>query len=98
MPEQSHDVRELESAQEVPNALAALTKREMVTEVTQMLNEVSPASRVVLSLHYLHEMTLREVADVLDVSIGTVKSRLSYGLRSLRKKLGQTDSDGDLQR
>jgi DNA-directed RNA polymerase specialized sigma24 family protein len=33
-------------------------------------------------------MTLREVADVLEVSLAAVKSRLAYGLSMLRKKLG----------
>jgi DNA-directed RNA polymerase specialized sigma24 family protein len=38
-------------------------------------------------LHYLHEMTLDEVAAVLGLAVGTVKSRLAYGLASLRQQL-----------
>ncbi len=53
--------------------------------VTQLVEQVSPASRAVIVLHYLHEMQLDEVADVLGVALGTVKSRLAYGLGSLRK-------------
>lgn len=48
-----------------------------------------PASRSVLLLHFKEEMTLPEVAAVLDIPIGTVKSRLAYGLAVLRKQLGQ---------
>jgi RNA polymerase sigma-70 factor, ECF subfamily len=48
---------------------------------------LSPASRAVILLHYMHEMTLEEVAEVLGISIGTVKSRLAYGLRSLRQQV-----------
>ena len=33
-----------------------------------------------IALHDLHEMTLEEVAAVLDISVGTAKSRLAYGL------------------
>jgi RNA polymerase sigma-70 factor (ECF subfamily) len=51
------------------------------------LDKLSPASRAVISLHYLEEMPLSEVAAVLDLSIGTVKSRLAYGLVQLRKEL-----------
>jgi hypothetical protein len=42
----------------------------------------------VLSLHYLKGMTLREVADVLEISLGATKARLSYGLAILREKMG----------
>jgi RNA polymerase sigma-70 factor (ECF subfamily) len=53
---------------------------------------LSPASRAVLILHYLQGMTLNEVADVLEVSPGTVKSRLAYGLAALREKIGPDGS------
>ena len=46
-----------------------------------------PASRAVILLHYFGEMPLAEVATVLEVNLGTVKSRLAYGLAQLRKEL-----------
>jgi len=55
--------------------------------ISQLVSQISPASRAVIVLHYLHEMPLGEVADVLGVALGTVKSRLAYGLDSLRKQL-----------
>ena len=57
-----------------------------------LLALLSPASRAVLILHYLQGMTLNEVADVLEVSPGTVKSRLAYGLAALRQKVGPDGS------
>lgn len=45
---------------------------------------LSPASRAVMSLHYFEDMTLNEIADVLEIPLGTVKSRLGYGIRQLR--------------
>jgi DNA-directed RNA polymerase specialized sigma24 family protein len=38
-------------------------------------------------LHYLHELTLDEVADVLGIAVGTAKSRLAYGLERLRNQV-----------
>jgi DNA-directed RNA polymerase specialized sigma24 family protein len=38
-------------------------------------------------LFYLHELSLVETAAVLDIPVGTVKSRLAYGLESLRRSL-----------
>ena len=57
-----------------------------------LLALLSPASRAVLILHYVQGMTLNEVADVLEVSPGTVKSRLAYGLAALREKIGPDGS------
>jgi RNA polymerase sigma-70 factor (ECF subfamily) len=47
---------------------------------------VTPASRAVLALHFQEEMTLPEVAAILDIPLGTVKSRLAYGLATLRRR------------
>jgi RNA polymerase sigma-70 factor (ECF subfamily) len=54
-------------------------------EIEQLLDVLSPRSRVVIVLHYLEEMPLDEVSAVLDVPLGTVKSRLAYGLAALRR-------------
>jgi RNA polymerase sigma-70 factor (ECF subfamily) len=48
---------------------------------------ISPASRAVLVLHFREELSLPEVATILDVPLGTVKSRLAYGLNALRTQL-----------
>jgi RNA polymerase sigma-70 factor (ECF subfamily) len=50
-----------------------------------MLQRVSPASRVVLMLHYIEGFTIEAAAAELGVAPGTVKSRLAYGLRQLRE-------------
>ena len=49
---------------------------------------ISPASRAVLLLHFQEEMTLPEVAAILEIPLGTAKSRLAYGLAAIRKQLG----------
>ena len=50
------------------------------------IDKLTPAARAVITLHYLEEMPLSEVAAVLDLAPGTVKSRLAYGLAQLRKE------------
>jgi RNA polymerase sigma-70 factor, ECF subfamily len=54
-------------------------------DVPSLLHQVSPASRVVLTLHYLEGLTLEATAAELGVAPGTVKSRLAYGLKQLRE-------------
>ncbi|MGH9572113.1 MAG: RNA polymerase sigma factor [Candidatus Acidiferrales bacterium] len=46
---------------------------------------LSPASRAVLTLHFQEDLSLPEVAAILEIPLGTVKSRLAYGLAALRK-------------
>ena len=53
--------------------------------VLASVGRLAPGSRAVITLHYLEELTLAEVAAVLDLGINTVKSRLAYGLAQLRK-------------
>jgi len=60
---------------------------DLIDRLPDLLKNVSPASRAVLILHYLDELSLSETADILDISPGTAKSRLAYGLSALRKQL-----------
>ena len=52
-----------------------------------LIDQVSPASRAVLLLHYQHDLSLEETAAILEIPIGTAKSRLNYGVSTLRKNL-----------
>ena len=60
---------------------------ELIQQLPELVGDLSPASRAVIVLYYLHELSLVETAAVLDIPIGTVKSRLAYGLESLRRRL-----------
>jgi len=51
------------------------------------LQTLPPPDRETVVLFYLQELDLREVAEVLDVPVGTVKSRLHRARRSLRDQL-----------
>lgn len=62
---------------------------ELVKRLPELVSDLSPASRAVILLYYLHEMSLIETAAVLDIPVGTVKSRLAYGLETLRRRLDQ---------
>jgi RNA polymerase sigma-70 factor, ECF subfamily len=63
---------------------------DLIEQLPQFIKSLSPASRAVIVLYYLHEMSLVETAAILGIPLGTVKSRLAYGLESLRKHVRQT--------
>jgi RNA polymerase sigma-70 factor, ECF subfamily len=86
----SDQVRDEAVLDDVPAAESAVPPEVM----PELLNSdvLSPATRAVLSLHFQEEMSLPEVAAILEIPLGTVKSRLAYGLAALRKKLDPTRS------
>lgn len=51
------------------------------------LMQLSPAFREVLTLFFLQDLSLDEIAEVLKIPAGTVKSRLYYARRQLYKIL-----------
>jgi RNA polymerase sigma-70 factor (ECF subfamily) len=44
--------------------------------------------RMVVVLYYINDLSLQEISDILDVPVGTVKSRLFYGRKTLKTHLG----------
>jgi RNA polymerase sigma-70 factor, ECF subfamily len=63
-------------------------------EVLGALSRVEEHYQAVVALFYLEECSYKEIADILEVPIGTVKSRLARGLGQLKKILVQTGPSG----
>jgi RNA polymerase sigma-70 factor, ECF subfamily len=55
--------------------------------VLETLREIEEPFRSALTLFYLEQFSYQEIADVLEVPVGTVMSRLSRGKAQLRKRL-----------
>jgi RNA polymerase sigma-70 factor, ECF subfamily len=53
--------------------------------VSRALETLTPDHRAVVILHDLQEKPQEEVAQILEVPVGTVKSRLFYGRRKLKE-------------
>ncbi|HTA42162.1 MAG TPA: sigma factor-like helix-turn-helix DNA-binding protein [Bryobacteraceae bacterium] len=51
--------------------------------MSEILDRTPPASRAVLLLYYVEDLPIEEVAAILDIHIGTAKSRLACGLSCL---------------
>ncbi|MCY0875684.1 MAG: sigma-70 family RNA polymerase sigma factor [Firmicutes bacterium] len=56
-------------------------------ELRTAMSSLRPEERLVLELAYFHGYTLSEVATVLDLPLGTVKTRLHAGLLRLRTRM-----------
>ena len=60
----------------------------LLARLPALLDALPPASRVVLQMRYVDDLSHAEIAEALELAPGTVKSRLAYGLAALRRKLG----------
>lgn len=56
-------------------------------EVQEAIDSLSLPHRVVITLFYMSEFSVEEIAYILDCPVGTVKSRLHYARNTLRKRL-----------
>lgn len=56
-------------------------------ELWDVLQQMTEEYRLALVLFYYQQLSLRDISDVLDIPIGTVKSRLSRGKAELRMAL-----------
>ena len=68
-------------------------------QVQKAVSSLPLAQRVVVVLYYLNDLSLQEISEILEVPVGTVKSRLHYGRETLKKSLAATSNDrfADLQ-
>jgi RNA polymerase sigma-70 factor (ECF subfamily) len=55
--------------------------------VLESLGQLPGPYRAALSLFYLEDYSYQEIADILEVPIGTVRSRISRGIAGLRQSL-----------
>lgn len=76
------DPADIAAADDIPD-----TADEDLATMHDELSRLPAVERDVLTLFYLRELSLSEIADVLGVPVGTVKSRLFRARRLLRREL-----------
>lgn len=74
-----------------PGPEEAALNRAWQREVAAAVMALSEEYRAALLLRFFQCMTMQEIAEALDIPLGTVKSRLSVGSHRLRELLGATD-------
>jgi RNA polymerase sigma-70 factor (ECF subfamily) len=61
--------------------------------IRQAIAVLPLSQRGVVVLYYINDLSLQEISDILEIPIGTVKSRLHYGRQALKKQLGLVQED-----
>ena len=77
----------LDVADGTPGPQEAAERRELREQIEEGLRALTPEHRQVLLLREMHQLSYDEIADTLELDVGTVKSRISRGRRQLRKFL-----------
>jgi len=64
-------------------------------QVHHALDQLPLPQREAVTLYFLEDLSIDEIAQVLGVPVGTVKSRLHYGKQAIRKILSEGDDHHD---
>lgn len=86
--DQNHPGGVIESGDPVGDTVAAHEDRSRVSDALGALTELQ---REALELAFFRGLTHREVAEELDVALGTVKTRIRDGLSRLAAAMGESD-------
>jgi RNA polymerase sigma-70 factor (ECF subfamily) len=79
-----------------PNPLEEVLEFERGIILSEALGKLPAIHREVLALRFEEGMSLEQIAEVVDIPLSTVKSRLSRALDSLRKHVEIRLSKGDV--
>ena len=82
------DVAESYAASDPYQSPEAVAERsELQGTMRDAINSLPLKHRLVVTLHYLQDFSLPEIAFILDLPVGTVKSRLHHARKSLRNRI-----------
>ena len=70
---------------EMPSASAS--RRELEDEVQRAIDRLSPKLRAITVLRYIEHLSYEEISETLQISLGTVKSRLARAHDALDREL-----------
>ena len=76
-----------EAAPELPVVSPAAISRHDTTQVLAALARLDEVYQAPVSLFYLQDCSYNEIAEILEVPLGTIKSRLSRGISRLQELL-----------
>lgn len=82
-----HQVDDQPLDDDTVNGIEATTEPTEIEDLWEKLGQLSEKQRAVVILRFYAELPYAEIAEVLDIPLGTVKSRLDLALKTLRRTL-----------
>ena len=72
----------------------AIDKEETSRLVQEIIGTLSDEQRICIMMFYIEEIPVKEIAQILNVSENTVKSRLKYGRKNIEGKVLELEKKG----
>lgn len=89
------DMQENTDEEYIPGA--ELDKREVCQIVMETIDTLPPEQRMTVMAFYYDEMSVTEIAEAMECSEGTVKSRLFHGRQALKDRLESYERKHDIR-
>src|SRR5437763_1649044 len=74
-----------EAVEDLPSISPEMVNTLDAAQVLEFLGQVQEPYQAALSLFYMQDYSYKEIADILEVPLGTVRSRISRGIAQLQK-------------
>ncbi len=87
MDEEGDDSDTIETGSDAAEPLRRILSEEVAEQVRRAIGMLAPHYRDAVILFEMHELSYLEIAEICQVDIGTVRSRLSRGRAALAKRL-----------
>jgi RNA polymerase sigma-70 factor (ECF subfamily) len=80
---------------ESPNPEAAMSQQEREQQIQQMLKTLSPTDRAAITLRYWYDCSYEEIAEMLNLTVSAVKSRLHRARHALAETMTGEAGEGE---
>lgn len=82
-------------AGDVPSPSSRMERAELIEQLTGAISELDQRQREIIILYYQQELTMKQIAEVFDITEPRVSQLHAKALFSLSVKLGQYQNDGE---
>ena len=73
------------------NTEKEISNNETKDELVSLINTLSPKLREAIILRYVHQLKIDEIAKIVGIPVGTVKTRIHKGISSLKRKTNSSN-------
>lgn len=74
-----------------------LENEEQQRIIAGIIDELSPEQKLTVQYYYFEEMSVNDIAETMECSTGTVKSRLNYARKSLKDAVNKFEKNNDVK-
>lgn len=87
----------LDKSPQVATPETALCDAESGKIIAELVDQLPQAQRAIVLLYYYDSCAIRQIADIMECSEGTVKSRLNYARKAMQQLIEQTEQRDNIR-